>query len=129
MEETNNLIRSLLVTDHTRTVHGEEQLFCPRHDINVWRYATDICRCVLLGAPIERINYRYGNGPDVYITGVACAKARHTGDELFVACYQCLGEALADHPKAMSRADIEDWEAWEHMESEENRGKKGGARP
>jgi hypothetical protein len=73
---------------------------------------------VLQGRPIERIGYRYGRGfGGVYICDVHCAKPHHQGEDLFSACPRCLGEMLADHPNAWSRADIE---AWEHFE-EQNR--------
>jgi hypothetical protein len=63
-----DLIDSLLATDHTgTTTHGEEQTSCPRHKINVWKYATCICRCALQGAPVEHIGYLYGSSVGVYI--------------------------------------------------------------
>jgi hypothetical protein len=103
-----DLMDSLLVTDHTaKTTYGEDQTFCPRHDVYVFKFATHVCRCVLQGAPIEHIAYHHGSCTGVYISGVQCAKPHHRGEDLFSACPLCLGEMLADHPKAQSKADIE----------------------
>jgi len=111
MQEDNHLIDCLVVTDHTaKTTHGEDQTFCPCHKINVRKFATSICRCVLQGATIEFIGYRYGSGAGVYICHVRCAKSSHTAEELFSACMLYLREMLAGHPKAMRKADIAEWE-------------------
>jgi hypothetical protein len=111
-----DLIDSLLVTDHTaKTTDGEDQLFCPRHNINVWKFATSICRCVLQGAPIEFIGYRYSSGAGVYVCRVQCAKRSHTAEEVFSACMLCLRDMLDGHPKAMRKAAIAEWEYQERF--------------
>lgn len=104
------------------TEDGRLMVPCVRHNIDVAVGATSICECVLAGAPVDVIAYRYAKSFGVYIANVMCGRVAHRVAELFSACPMCLGEILADHPKAWTRAAIENWERFEREEEREHQG-------
>jgi hypothetical protein len=104
------------------TEDGGLMVACVRHNIDVAVGTTSICECVIGGAPIEVIVYRYAKSCGVYIAYVGCSRVEHRAAELFSACPKCVGDILADHPKAWTKAAIENWERFEREEEREEQG-------
>jgi hypothetical protein len=105
------------------TEDGGLMVPCVRHNIDIAVGTTSICECVLGGAPVEVIAYCYAKNCGVYIAYVGCRQVAHRAAELSSACPMCLGEILADHPKACTKAAIENWERFEREGDWEGQGK------
>jgi hypothetical protein len=77
------------------TEDGQLVVPCVLHNIDVAVGTTSICECVLGGAPVAVIAYRYVKRGGVYIAYVGCSRVAHRTAALFSACPMCLGEILA----------------------------------